>query len=134
MKKRSIITIAVLVIIGIGATFIITNQQPLKLDSDNISYIVIRNGTTGQGMTLETDEEIVELVAQFNELRLVKGKRLEPFSGFTISLSVYSKRNPNKSDGYIVLSYGMIHKNHLYNISNVDTEIELYEHLLSMYD
>ena len=134
MKRRILIIVTVLVIIGTGGIIMITNTIPLKLDSEKISYMVVRNGTTGKGIKLDSNDEVTEIVALFNELRLEKGKRLEPFSGFTIALSVYSKSNTEKPDGYIVLSYGVIHKNHMYNISNIDTEANLYEHLLNMFD
>ena len=126
--------VTVLVIIGIGGIITITNNIPLKFDSEKISYMVVRNGTTGNGIILDTNDEVSEIVALFNELRLVKGKRLEPFTGFTIALSVYSRSNIEEFDSYIVLSYGVIHKNHIFNISNFDTEAKLYEHLLNMFD
>ena len=133
MKKTILIIIAVFIIIGIAGIVITINKIPIKLELENdaISYIVVRNGTTGEGITLETEKEIAELVTQFNELRLVKSKKLGLFVGYTIALTVYNKSDINKFDSYVVSIDGIIHKNYLY--SNGD-EINLQERLLNMFD
>ena len=131
MKNKFLTIVAASAIILIGGLAIVLNTLPLKLEKDKISSIVIRNGTTGEGITLETEKDITALVAQFNDLRLVRSKKLEPSGGYTVSLTVYHKRDARKFDQYSVNSAGINYQDYLYSNGG---EIDFHEKLLGMID
>lgn len=88
-KRKLLIFVPLAVLIIFGLTFI--PHKAVKIDSSNVSKIIVFNGTTGDELEITKQSEIQYIIDNLNEVTFRKGKPSVGFMGFTFRTSFYNK-------------------------------------------
>jgi len=110
----AVVIIVVLITILLNAIRCSSLPENLDINDENITNIVIRNGTTGDIFIIEDENRVNDIIDEINNMDLKKVRKLENYSGWLIILDFNSKY------GDIIYrlelkNSGIVYKGHFYS-------------------
>lgn len=97
MKKIAVISGVLVILIsagivlaGLGRRYLIDQRSMDKIEIlGEVSSIVLRDGSNGNSVIIDNEEEVKYIISQINEFQLKRGKEFESHTGWSFAVDIY---------------------------------------------